>query len=530
MAEYCRSLALDRCLQAPRRSRFGAPTLSGALPAKPLAQGDSAVTNSSRKSSGAYFTPEWVASCLTRWAVRSDADRLLDPSCGDGRFIACHRNSVGIEQHRDSAARAMERAPWALVHEGEFFDWAANTRERFECAAGNPPFIRYQSFRGDVRHRALSRCAALGARFSGLTSSWAPFLVATASLLNLSGRMAFVVPAEIGHASYAAPLLEYLAGHFDAVQVIAIRKKLFPELSEDCWLLYAAGFGGKTRELRFTVLDQLQHSAQPPQRWIQVPVAEWRDSWNRRLRPFLLSGRMRSLYRAIARDTDTRRLGDLATTRLGYVTGANDFFHLRPSTADNWRIPEEFLCPTVRNGRALRDSELTSRAVNQWVRSDEPMMLLRIPKAADVPSPVRGYLDTAAGLHARTAYKCRTREPWYSVPDVRFPDLFLTYMAGLKPNLVLNSAGATCTNAVHSVVMREKSDIAVVRRAWDSPFVTLSCEIEGHALGGGMLKLELREAGRILVPTQQMLDTLEGQEIQDAIATMRSWRHCAAPS
>lgn len=297
----------------------------------------------------------------------------------------------------------MERAPWAQVHEGEFFNWAAKTRERFDCAAGNPPFIRYQSFRGDVRRRALRHCAARGVRFSGLTSSWAPFLVATASLLKPSGRMAFVAPAEIGHAPYAAPLLEYLVDHFDTVQIVAIRKKLFPELSEDCWLLYAAGFGGETRELRFTALDQLHHSAEPPQNWVQVPVAEWRDHWNRRLRPFLLSGHVRSLYRTIARNAETRRLGDLATTRIGYVTGANEFFHLRPSTARDWLIPEEFLCPTVRNGRALPNSELTRKAVNQWVQSDEPMMLLRIPRAADVPSPIRRYLDTAAGLRARTA-------------------------------------------------------------------------------------------------------------------------------
>ena len=171
------------------------------------------------------------------------------------------------------------------------------------------------------------------------------------------------------------------------------------------------------------------------------------------------------------------------------------------------------------------DAELTSTAVNQWVRSDEPVMLLHIPRNAAVPSPVRRYLETAAGRHARATYKCRTREPWYSVPDVRFPDLFLSYMAGRKPKLVLNSAAATCTNAVHAVAMRDKSLIDPVLQAWDSAFVTLSCEIEGHALGGGMLKLELKEAARILVPSPRMARTLKGPEVQDAIATMRAWRH-----
>jgi len=54
--------------------------------------------------------------------------------------------------------------------------------ERFECAAGNPPFIRYQTFKGAMRKRALAHSLTHGAQFSGLTSSWAPFLVSTATL------------------------------------------------------------------------------------------------------------------------------------------------------------------------------------------------------------------------------------------------------------------------------------------------------------------------------------------------------------
>ena len=67
-----------------------------------------------------------------------------------------------------------------------------------------------------MRKRALRLYAGPGAEFSGLTASWASFLVAAASLLKPGGRMAFVVPAAIGHAPYAAPLLDYLVGHFTA--------------------------------------------------------------------------------------------------------------------------------------------------------------------------------------------------------------------------------------------------------------------------------------------------------------------------
>ena len=129
------------------------------------------MTRLSQKQAGAYYTPDAVVANLVRWAVRKDNDRMLDPSCGDGRFIATHRNSFGVEQDAGAAAAAMGRTPRACVHQGDFFAWAARTRERFECAAGNPPFIRYQTFNGEVRKRALALCAGLGARFSGLTAS-----------------------------------------------------------------------------------------------------------------------------------------------------------------------------------------------------------------------------------------------------------------------------------------------------------------------------------------------------------------------
>jgi adenine-specific DNA-methyltransferase len=137
-----------------------------------------------RKETGAYYTPDPVVSSLVAWVVRDSGDRLIDPACGDGRFIAAHRNAVGIERDADTTRVAMDRAPWALIHEGDFFSWASETSERFECAAGNPPFIRYQLFKEANRARALSLCAQLGADFTGLASSLAPFIVATAGLLR----------------------------------------------------------------------------------------------------------------------------------------------------------------------------------------------------------------------------------------------------------------------------------------------------------------------------------------------------------
>lgn len=481
-----------------------------------------------QKEFGSFYTPDPIVSCLLSWAIRNSSDRLLDPSCGDGRFIVGHRNSVGVEQDLSAARSASSRAPCATVHHTEFFDWASRTKERFECAAGNPPFIRYQNFRGSVREAALRLCSHLGASFSGLTSSWAPFLVATASLLKPGGRMAFVVPAEIGHAPYAAPLLDYLIENFSVVHIIAVCEKLFPELSEDCWLLYAEGYTGKTEHLSFSVQSRFKATARPPQRSISISVREWRDVRRRRLRPYLISSHARDLYRIAMEHPDACRLGDVATVGIGYVSGANEFFHLRPSQADRWNIPKDSLLPTVRNGRSLPARQLNEQIVKDWFRTDEPVLLLKLPKTSILSSGVLRYLNTAQGKAARTAYKCRTRDPWYSVPDVQIPDFFLSYMSGTTPSLVFNAAGCTCTNSVHSLRVRDRRRVRHLVRTWDTAFVKLSCELEGHSLGGGMLKVEPREAARIILPPQSLFAELVGPTIDNAIKTMRTWRHYAA--
>ena len=478
----------------------------------------------SRKASGAYFTPESVAATLVRWSIRDRQDRLLDPSCGDGIFVAAHPRSVGVEMDAASAAAAVRRAPSGEIHVGDFFAWAERTAERFDCAAGNPPFVRYQLFAGETRARALRMCRDLGVEFTGLTSSWAPFLVATAAMLRAGGRMAFVVPAEVGHAPYAAPLLDFLVRNFSAVHLVAIREKLFPDLSEDCWLLFADGFGGDTNEIRFTAVTRFTPSVEPPTEFERVGVNEWRSTWRRRLRPYLMSRNARDAYLRIAASAEARRLGDIAAVGIGYVTGSNGFFHLRPSQAERLGIPERFLLPTVRNGRVLSGPVLGPGDVARWRERDDPFLLLRLPTKGILPKAVRAYLDGADGLSARLSYKCRVRTPWYAVPDVRIPDYLLSYMSGEKPALVRNDARCTATNSVHCVRLIHPS-LARHLAVWGGTFADLSCEIEGHPLGGGLLKLEPREAARVLLPTPSQVSPRDEETFRKALSAMRTWRH-----
>ena len=483
------------------------------------------MTATLQKQTGAYYTPDYVVRSLVRWAVRSKNDRMLDPACGDGRFLVPHPRAVGVEQDPVAAAVVHERVPGALIHEGDFFSWAGSTKERFECAAGNPPFIRYQRFTGAVRAEAQRLCARHGARFSSLSSSWAPFIVATAALLKRGGRLAFIVPAEIGHATYAKPVLQYMSSQFERVLLVLVRRKLFPGLSEDCWILYAEGFGSTTESIEIALLDQFGPMREPPpaKLCICVGLDEW-ERWNYRLRPFIVSRPVREFYEAAINDQRAVRLGDVARVGIGYVTGANDFFHLRPSEAKRLGIPAENLHWAVRNGRSLRGGSLTMTTVAEWIRRDEPVFLLRIQEQDNLSTALRRYLNSEAAVQAQSTFKCRSRDPWYVVPDVTVPDAFLSYMSGGSPSLVLNEAGCVGTNSVHVVHLKRGISGTQLARSWNDSFTALSCEIEGHPLGGGMLKVEPREAARVAI-LRGRIDREGRGLVSEGIEDLRRWRH-----
>jgi adenine-specific DNA-methyltransferase len=507
------------------------------------------------KALGAYYTDSQVADFLVEWAVQNAGDTVLDPSFGGGVFLRAAGKRLrqlgghagqqifGVEfdaaVHAEMLAhlqREFAVAPHNLKR-SDFFEVGPGSLPAVDVVVGNPPFIRYQRFSGDVRTRALARAAEQGLRLSELTSSWLPFLIYSIRFLKQGGRLAMVIPFEIGHASYARQVLQYLTEHFDTTTFLTFRRKLFADLNEDTLLLLASGRREQGGHGRFFIRD-LEHagalatvSASAAGR---IKGARQLDSariaaGEERLIESLIPGKARRLYQELRDHNHTARLGELADVGIGYVTGANHFFHLDPDTARDLDIPERFLRPCVRRGRAFTGLRLTDADWQQMSTAGQAGYLLELPARGDLPMPVKKYLASgqAAGVH-RT-FKCRTRTPWYRVPHVHRPDAFLTYMSGDWPRLVANDAGVVAPNTLHILRTQPEAKISgrQIAALWRTSLTQLSVEIEGHALGGGMLKLEPSEAERVLVPSLPANTDLEDFAAElDRIARTRGDSAC----
>ncbi|MGO8677143.1 MAG: N-6 DNA methylase [Limisphaerales bacterium] len=110
-----------------------------------------------QKLRGGFYTDPEIAAFLARWVGVTRPQRVLEPSCGDGEFVAALQRQVnprlktivGCEIDPEEAAKAEARTGCARVevNVGDFLRWFlfhAGQVEAFDGALGNPPFIRYQ--------------------------------------------------------------------------------------------------------------------------------------------------------------------------------------------------------------------------------------------------------------------------------------------------------------------------------------------------------------------------------------------------
>ena len=190
------------------------------------------------------------------------------------------------------------------------------------------------------------------------------------------------------------------------------------------------------------------------------------------------------------------------------MTGANNFFTFSEATRIEYKLTEDQLVRISPPGtRHLRGISFRASDWEGLREAGERVWMLH-PDADDKSRNLARYIAHGQSLEVNAAYKCRIREPWWCPPVVAAPDLFFTYMSHRYPRLVANSAKVTFVNSMHGLRLRAKHrklpKTALPLLAFNS-VTMIGAEVNGRSYGGGILKMEPREASRLPVPSTEHL-------------------------
>jgi adenine-specific DNA-methyltransferase len=490
-----------------------------------------------QKLRGGYYTPAPIADFLAQWAIRSPTDTILEPSCGDGVLLEASAVTLlklgadkaqissllyGIELDPNEAEKAAQRVTSLNgqlhppnIHVGDFFAHCKSTLldetfmgqvmsrgMSFDAIIGNPPFIRYQDFPEEHRTIAFQIMKDAGFNPTRLSNSWLPFLVVSTMLLRDRARLGLVIPAELFQVNYAAEARQYLSDCFSKLTIVTFKRLVFAGIQQEVVLLLGEHNGNHDTQIQVIELDTPEALAHLDQASIPneyKPMDHSTEKWTQ----YFLSREEILLLRALRDDPRLTRSGDVFDVDVGVVTGQNSFFIL---TDQN--VKQHSLVPHVRRVVA-RSAHLKGTTFTEvdWKRnsaSDYPSYLFTPPDVPleQLPNPARRYILMGEEEKIHTGYKCRIRSRWYIVPSIWVPDAFMLRQVHGYPKLILNEAGAVCTDTIHRVRFHEGTDPRKITAAFLNSLTFAFSEVTGRSYGGGVQTFEPSEAERLPLPLQ----------------------------
>jgi adenine-specific DNA methylase len=233
---------------------------------------------------------------------------------------------------------------------------------------------------------------------------------------------------------------------------------------------------------------QLLRKFQAPQEPVQNSTEKWTQ--------YFLDDEQRTVLRAALSNPRITLLGSLASVDVGVVTGENAFFIIDSERADELRIESRFLKPVVARTSCIKGTIFTG---SEWKGANSKHLLVIDPSKTTSKS-VRKYILSGEnnGVHAN--YKCRIRDPWYTVPTLWVPHAFMFRQIGAFPRFVLNQSSATCTDTIHRLRFKNKALSREIISSFYNSLTFACAEMFGRSYGGGVLELMPTEAERLPLP------------------------------
>lgn len=415
----------------------------------------------------------------------------LEPCVGSGIFIEKLKDK-GVSNRRITAID-LDRHPHpndkyaATIRGRDFLRWYSQTTLRVDRILANPPFLRIKNLPPILRTSALQVKGPQGEDLTIGSNCWYAFLCACLKLLKPKGSLGFVLPAAWDYADYATPLRTHIQASFRQVEVHRSYTPIFADVKDGAVVLFGEGFHEppqQAKRFEYETAEKLianlcRASCFKPTKYFQIQFEP---------------------------NHPECRLGDIATIRIGTVTGDSRFFLLNEEQRIANALPVYSLKPVISKACHLISSELNRTRWEKLRKNGKRIWLFCPADTARGHKAVSTYLRLPAirGGCNRSASKVKSRNPWYRPQIHPKCDGFMSGMSTAGPWICFSSMPHLCATNTLYVVTFKNNIPRSEKYAWALSLLTSSarkslrsnCRI--YAVG--LRKYEPSDLSEIILP------------------------------
>ena len=472
-----------------------------------------------RKKLGQFFTPYSVACFMSQWITNVSAanPQILDPCAGLGVFerALCSTDPVFAARARFTLWEKDEGLAAGLsgvcermeiersIISKDFInehDWS----DKYDGIIANPPYYKhhYVENKEDVRATISSNT---GTSFSVQTNIYCWFLIKALALLKPGGRLAFIIPSEFLNANYGREIKNYLleSGNLRHIISISYKSKTFDDAITTACVLLAAKGAEPAGGIHFYRADSHEQLSGLADFLDEAEFVSYEAS------SLDIDRKWRSYFPGTdAVSKQTSHLVPFSTYgrfSRGVATGANSFFAISPSTAQEHGLPQQSLIPCLSKARQAPDKVFTASDFDALLAADKPVYLF--DGEAISSKKVEQYVGLGEESGFQQRYLTRVRKPWYAV-EKRLPSkIWVGVFSRTGVRFIWNESECISLTCFHVYQPSELGSLflPLLFLYLNSAAGRRFLELEKREYGDGLAKFEPNDINKALAPDFTLL-------------------------
>lgn len=472
-----------------------------------------------RKKFAQFFTPEPIASFMSRWMMHGRKGRanILEPAFGLGVFskalFRTHPDAAVTGYDIDETIFNYAKANFSTIdcdlHLKNEDYLETSWDEQYDGIVCNPPYLKFHDY--DNNRYVPIVNAKLHTKLNGFTNIYTLFLLKSIAQLREGGRLAYIIPSEFLNADYGVEVKRALleSGTLRHVIIIDFTQCAFDDALTTACILFCQK-GQNSDSVRFSITNDLENLNSVLDRYKTIPTAllDPEVKWKR----YYEQQQADKYHHLVSFST-------FAKVSRGIATGANEYFTFNTEKKAEFNLDDDNFIPCIAHATDVKSQIFTLADFNTLSNAGKKVYLFN-GCSNETDTHVKKYIRLGEEAHFNERFLTANRTPWYALENREPSPIWVSVFNRNGLRFVRNEAGVYNLTTFHCVYNTSDIDTNIL---FAYLITDLAKEIfldNSRQYGNGLVKFEPNDLNNGKVADLRLLSEEEQRFICEVYERM----------